>query len=164
MVPARVPEIAVAKAGTGPLADGAFDTEGQIVSYTYTIVNQGNVSLTEVPALTDDRIDSAAISCDTISDTVPLLPTQTLECRADYTVTQDDVDAGFVTNIVNVSMTNEYDPTGPPLTATDTETVTAERTPSMTVTKLASDDADVVVGADDYLHLHDHQHRQCAAE
>lgn len=145
--PARVPEIDVAKVGTGPLLDGTFDTKDQVVSYVYTIANTGNVSLTEIPALSDNKIDDATISCDPISDSAPLLPTETLDCRATYVVTQDDVDAGQVTNTVNVTMTNEYDPAGPPLTATDTETVTAERTPGMIVTKVADDDVDLVEGA-----------------
>lgn len=145
--PAREPSFAVSKVGTGPLADGTFDAEGQIVSYVFTLVNTGNVSLTEAPTLIDDKIGTIT-DCDPISDTQPLLPSETLECRADYAVSQDEVDAGFVTNLVNVTMTNEYDPTGPPLTANTTETVDAVREPSMTVDKMADQDADITEGSD----------------
>ncbi|MEP4640623.1 MAG: hypothetical protein ABJZ83_19795, partial [Yoonia sp.] len=147
--PLREPSIAVAKVGTGPLTGGTFDTEGQVISYIFTIANTGNVTLTEAPAVSDDKI-GAVTDCDPISDAQPLLPTETVECRATYTVTQDDVDAGLVTNIVNVTMPNEYDsdPNAPPLAATATEMVIGERTPSMVVTKLASDDVDVVEGAE----------------
>ena len=144
--PARMPGIGVGKLGTGPLAAGTFNMEGDQIDYVFTVANQGNVTLNEIPVLVDDKIGPIT-DCDPLPAT-GLLPTETIECRGSYTVDQDDVDAGFVTNVVDVTMVNEYDPGGPLLEATATETVDAARAPAMLVEKEASDDMALIVGAE----------------
>jgi len=141
--PAREPAIGVGKVGTGPLAGGTFDTLGDRIDYVFTIANLGNVTLNEAPTLVDDKI-GAITDCDPIPTPNGLLPTETLECRGFYIVDQDDVDAGFVTNVVDATMDNEYDP-GQVLEAQATETVDAERSSGMEITKEASVDTDLQV-------------------
>jgi uncharacterized repeat protein (TIGR01451 family) len=68
---------------------------GDEITYTYVITNTGNVTLSG-PFTVDD--DKATVTC----DAVPLgglLPGGTLNCTATYTITQDDIDNGSVTNI-----------------------------------------------------------------
>lgn len=140
--PLQEPAIGVAKEGVGPLAAGTFDTEGQIISYLYTVANLGNVTLTETPVVTDNLIAAANITCDPMP-VGGLLPSEELTCRADYVATQDDVDRGFVTNTAEVRMDNEYG--GPELFGTIDATVQSERSVGMTIAKLASDMSDVQV-------------------
>ncbi len=140
--PLQEPAIGIAKEGTGPLAAGTFDAEGQIISYLYTVANLGNVTLTETPVVTDNLIPAANISCDPIP-AGGLAPTEELQCRADYIATQDDVDRGFVTNTAVVEMPNEYG--GPLLTGTIDATVPSERNLGMTIEKVASDMTNVQV-------------------
>lgn len=143
--PNREPNIGLAKSGAGPLATGGFDAEGQIISYLYTVANLGNVTLTETPVITDNLIATADIICDPLP-LDGLAPTEELLCRAEYTATQDDVDRGFVTNIADVTMVNEYG--GPALTASNSATVASERAPGLSIVKTASDMSNVAAGQD----------------
>lgn len=134
--PAPEPGVGISKTAFAPLATG-FDTEGQVIDYTYTIANLGNVTLTLEPTLTDDRIPGLtfANACEPLPSG-GLRPSETLECSASYTVTQDDVDAGTVTNLAEVIFPDEYG-TGP-ISNTDTETVEGVRTSSLAITKTPS--------------------------
>ncbi len=136
--PAFEPKIALTK--TPDLAD--FAAAGDIITYTYIIANTGNVTLTLPPVLTDDKIPT--FDCSTFPP-AGLLPGEFLTCTGEYPTTQADVDAGFVTNIADVTLPNPYDP-GQTITDDTTATVDAVRAPAVTVDKLASDTADVAVG------------------
>jgi len=138
--PAFEPSISVTK--TADVEDVTED--GQTITYTYVIANNGNVTIEDQPVLTDDRIPVADLSCDAIPAT-GLLPTQTITCTGTYEVTQPDMDAGFVTNIATATVPDTYNG-GAPIEATDTETVEALRSPAMIVTKEASDDTLVAEG------------------
>ncbi|EPX79422.1 beta strand repeat-containing protein [Litoreibacter arenae] len=114
-----------------------FDSVGDVITYTYVVGNAGNITLFDQPVITDDRIGT--FSCGTIPAS-GLAPLDTLECTQTYTVTQDDVDAGFVTNVADVSSPEVTTP------AQATETVDGARSPAVTLTKVPSITADAAVG------------------
>ncbi len=137
--PTREAEVSIGKAASVT----EFDGDMQTIVYTYTVINSGNITLTGAPTVTDDKIVAPnAVTCDAFP-AGGLAPTETLECEATYTTTQGDVDAGGVTNVATVTAPN---PLGGMLTNDVSLTVPSVRTPELSVTKLASDDADVVAG------------------
>lgn len=83
-----------------------INTAGQTVTYTYRIVNSGNVTLTETPQIDDDKIGQFACAP---FPTGGLLPSESYICRQPYEVLQADLDAGGVTNIA-VATSSEVDP------------------------------------------------------
>ncbi len=104
---------------------------GQVVTYSFLIVNAGNITLTDVPQIDDDRIG--------IFDCAPLpsgglLPGEAYSCTQPYTVLQSDMDAGQVTNIATVS-TPQVDP-APEQTAT--LTIPAVGDPALSIVKTPS--------------------------
>ncbi|WP_341860924.1 Ig-like domain-containing protein [Gymnodinialimonas sp. 57CJ19] len=128
----QTPSISITK--TADVAQ--FTGANQTITYTYVIQNTGNVTLTAAPDLSDDRIADADLSCDPVP-AGGLLPTQTLECTGTYETTQDDVNAGDVTNIAAVEIDDPTNP-GTPLTAGATETVPAARNAAIEVVKTPS--------------------------
>ena len=103
----------------------SFTMPGDILSYDYVVTNEGNVSLIEPITVADDKIPS--VTCPALP-AGGLAPTLSLTCSADYTVTQDDVDAGAVTNLATAS---SGDVTSPEVS----ETVDATVEPELFVTK-----------------------------
>ena len=72
--------------------DTDFSAVGDEIDYEYLVTNTGNVEISAL-AITDDRI--ASVTCPVTT----LAPTETTTCTATYSVTQDDLDLGSVTNI-----------------------------------------------------------------
>ena len=131
--PLREREFSMSKVATTT----SFENAGDVISYTFTVGNTGNVTLFDQPVIVDDKIGT--FNCGTIP-AGGLLPTEAVTCTADYPVDQDDVDAGFVTN--NASVTSTEVPTP----ATATETVNTDREPSLTFTKTPSTTSDAKAG------------------
>ena len=128
--PLQEPAFALSK--TADLTD--FDAAGVTITYTYQVGNTGNVTLTQAPIVTDDRI--ASVSCPPLPGG-GLAPGDFITCTASYVTTQADVDAGGVTNVANVgSPEAPFDPATPG-GAEATETVPADRSPAITVDKQA---------------------------
>ena len=73
---------------------------GQIVTYNYLVTNIGNTTITNAITVSDDKI--ADVTCPALPAD-GLLPNTSLTCSAEYSVTQDDLDAGGVTNIASAS-------------------------------------------------------------
>ncbi|HVL25205.1 MAG TPA: PT domain-containing protein, partial [Thermomicrobiales bacterium] len=101
---------------------------GDVVTYTITVANAGNVTLTNVtvsdPSVTDLACDPAALASIAVGGSV--------ECTATHTITQDDVDTGAFVN----TATADSDQTDP-RSATETVT-TAEAAPALSLTKAAT--------------------------
>jgi uncharacterized repeat protein (TIGR01451 family) len=113
---------------------GAFSAPGVPITYTYTVRNTGNVTLTAV-GVTDAMPGLSAISC-TPTAPATLAPGATQTCTANYTTTQADVDRGFVNNTGNVVGTP---PAGLPNVSDQASVVIrATQTPNMTMVKSAS--------------------------
>jgi len=70
---------------------------GTTITYTYTLTNSGNVTLTSPFAVTDSL---TTITC---TDQSPLAPAATRDCTGTYTVTANDVAAGSITNTGSAS-------------------------------------------------------------
>ncbi|WP_162176396.1 DUF7507 domain-containing protein [Sulfitobacter donghicola] len=116
-----------------------ISTYDEVVTYTYTVANIGNVTLTEIPQITDDKIGTFSCAPFPVGGIGPL---EDYSCTATYNVTQEDLDNGGVTNIATVT-SSQVTPT-----ADDTATLTidATQTPEISVVKTPSPAAAVAVG------------------
>jgi len=116
--------------------DTDFTAVGDVLSYEYDVENTGNVTITNI-VVSDDLI--AAVTC----PVAILAPGETTICTADYTVTQEDLNAGSVTNIASAAGDV---PSGPLTSPTDTATVEGTQSPELTIVKAALDTDFAAVG------------------
>ncbi len=87
-----------------------FALLGDSISYRFAVKNTGNVVLNHV-TVTDPLDGLGAVDCNgTGVPTVPSLAVATTaDCQAMYGITQDDLDAGFVTNQATVKAKDPSD-------------------------------------------------------
>lgn len=115
---------------------------GDLVGYTFTATNSGNVTLTDVriseTAFTGTGA-MGALAC-TPAQPATLAPGDGLACTASYTATQADVDRGVIDNDAEVTANP---PQGPAVTATDDATTSSSRLPAASFVKRASQVVDV---------------------
>jgi uncharacterized repeat protein (TIGR01451 family) len=117
----QLPALTLAKTAD-PLT---YDQPGQVIDYTYIVTNTGNVTLYNI-SVEDNKTTS------TCPDTsVGLTPLSAITCTALYTITQDDLNAGFVTN-------SAYATDGSIQSDPDTATVTAIQVSALDFTKSAN--------------------------
>ncbi len=127
----QVASLDLVKSATPAGAD-AYNA-GQLITYTFVVTNTGNVPVTGISvdetAFTGTGTLSA-IDC----PATELAPTEQFTCEATYTLTQDDVDSGSLSNTARATGTA---PTGP---VSDASTVTTPQTPlaRLTLSKTAS--------------------------
>ncbi|UUC43865.1 DUF7507 domain-containing protein [Flavobacterium cerinum] len=88
---------------------GTYDSVGDLIQYTLVVTNTGNVTVSNM-TITDANADAGSISPATIST---LAQGQSVTVTATHTVTQADLNNGFVRNLATV--TGE-DPNGGPVT------------------------------------------------
>ncbi|AKS45755.1 conserved repeat domain-containing protein [Octadecabacter temperatus] len=125
-VPAlQEPELELLKVADDMPADEFF--VGAIASYTYTVTNTGNVTITDPITISDNKIDSADISCPTFPST-GIAPDGTYVCTATYEVTVDDNTLSVVTN--NATATD-----GTTTSPTASETIPNDGTPALNTVK-----------------------------
>ncbi|GGA58379.1 hypothetical protein GCM10011490_05380 [Pseudoclavibacter endophyticus] len=108
--------------------DGLADL-GDVVTYTFAVHNAGNVDVADV-RINDPRVSS------TMPESMDIAVGGTGTFTADYTVTQDDVDAGEVANTATAE--GAYvTPEGPVSvnSSPSTDTVGADRAPALEVVK-----------------------------
>ena len=105
----------------------SYENVDDVISYDYVVTNLGNVTLTDPISVSDDRIES--VNCPALPID-GLAPNESLTCEADYTVTQDDIDAGSVTNLATASDGTTSSPEV-------SETVDADQAPALTLVKTA---------------------------
>jgi hypothetical protein len=70
---------------------------GDVITYEYRVLNSGNVTVGGPITVTDDR---TSVACPATSS---LDPGATVTCTAAYSITQDDLSAGSVTNIATAT-------------------------------------------------------------
>jgi len=128
----QLPELGIEK--NALTAD--FDMVGDLVNYEYIVTNTGNVTITDPVSVTDDKIPS--VSCPALP-AGGLAPTETITCSGTYTVTQDDIDNGAVTNVASAT-------DGTTTSPTDSETVDAAQAPDMSIVKTANETSFSMVG------------------
>ena len=98
-----------------------------MITYTYTLQNSGNVTLSGPFQVIDDKtgtIDPCGSG--------PLSPGSTTNCSAMYTTTQYDLDFGSLTNTASGHTTFASSPVA---SSPDSVTATAIQSPSYTITK-----------------------------
>jgi uncharacterized repeat protein (TIGR01451 family) len=116
------PEITVTKTADPT----TYDTVGDVIEYTITVTNTGNVTVSDIDVVDDLTGDSWNI--------ITLDPGAVETFTATYVITQADLDNGSVTNTVTAE---GEDTNGDPVTDSDNETVTAVQDAEITVTKSA---------------------------
>ncbi|HTP09107.1 MAG TPA: DNRLRE domain-containing protein [Anaerolineae bacterium] len=93
--PVPNPEILLTKSATPSI----YTAPGQVITYTYSVRNTGNVKLRGPVTVSDDKV---FVSCPDVSTTGNgdgfLDPGESLVCSASYVVTQTDVTECTVTN------------------------------------------------------------------
>ena len=132
---AGVPAINVVKT-----ADTSAGTEvGDVVTYTFTVHNEGTVTLAPV-TITDPLLNMTDELC-----VNSLAPGETATCTATgtHTITQADVDAGQFANTVTASGTP---PSGPAVTDQGVVVVSPDGTAGLRVNKLATPAVGLMVG------------------
>ena len=102
---------------------------GQNITYTYTVNNSGNVEISAPINIADNKTGTFTIS------NSALLPGRNVTGTANYTVTQADLDLGFITNLAFATgIFNNTEIKSPNVTAT----VTANQNPELSINKSAS--------------------------
>jgi len=101
---------------------------GAVASYTYTVTNTGNVTVTDLVTITDNRIEASDIQCP-VFPIDGLAPGAEFVCTASYVVTVDDVALGSVTN--NASATD-----GTVVSPLVSETIPVDGTPALSIDKV----------------------------
>ncbi|WP_191090010.1 DUF7507 domain-containing protein [Nesterenkonia ebinurensis] len=140
------PRISLDKIGLlDPQAPGAA---GDVVTYTFTATNTGNVTLSEV-SISDELEGLSDLEyLDWPGETGVLAPLQSVTATATYELTQADVDAGGVDNFAEVTGTP---PTGDPVEDEDEYTVPVASSPDIELEKTGSLDAGVNSAAGDLI-------------
>ncbi|WP_297801586.1 S-layer family protein, partial [uncultured Polaribacter sp.] len=101
-----------------------YNSVGEVIIYSYKIINSGNVTLDGPFSISDDKI--------TVADAIgSIAPGESLTVTQTYRITQADIDAGFITNIASAS-------NGTATSPTDTVTITADVNPALTLDKTAN--------------------------
>jgi uncharacterized repeat protein (TIGR01451 family) len=94
-----------------------YDAAGQTITYTYKVINSGDVVISGPITVFDDKLGTVSIPSSSLS------PGQTVTGTAIHTILQDDLGAGSITNTAYA--TGAY--CGKEVRSnTDTETVTAK--------------------------------------
>ncbi|MCL2652639.1 MAG: DUF11 domain-containing protein, partial [Propionibacteriaceae bacterium] len=93
------PSLALHK--TGALAAGATGVAGDIVEYTFTVTNTGNITVKNI-SIDDKMIGLSNVTYHWPGPNGMLTPGQQMTATATYTLTQKDVDAGGVHNAATV--------------------------------------------------------------
>ena len=99
------PSIELIKSVSSVTSAGAAGPLGDIINYSFTVTNTGNVSLDNIVV---NDADIVGLSCGATS----LAPGASTTCTATYVITQADVDAGGTENTATVDAT---DPNGTPV-------------------------------------------------
>jgi LysM repeat protein len=77
-----------------------YDRVDQVITYTYVILNGGNVTLQGPFSIADNKL--VATTCTQPEDNL-LSPNEEMSCTASYTIVQADLDAGLVTNMATAT-------------------------------------------------------------
>ena len=118
----------------------SFTAEGNILTYTYAVYNNGSTGLTGTVTVADDK---AMVNCPAVTtvgnlDNV-LDPGEGVTCTATYTVQAADVNAGYVTNTATATVNSVN-------SNTVSKTVLRDGLPDLRVTKGDNVSGSVVLG------------------
>jgi uncharacterized repeat protein (TIGR01451 family)/LPXTG-motif cell wall-anchored protein len=130
---ASAPAVTLVKAVTTPAQPPS--APGDVVDYTFTITNTGNVPLKDVGVTEGTFTGSGSLSPVTCPGNTLALGQQ-LVCTAEYTLTQADVDAGTVSNVATAQGTG-IGAAAPTLSSPSEAVVTIADSAAITITKTA---------------------------
>lgn len=131
----RTPQVAASGLALTKTAGTAFvNAAGEVVTYTFTIRNTGNVTVHNV-AVDETRFTGTGAAPMVSCPAGTLAPGQQLVCTADYTVTQADMDGGDIENTARATALDTADEhvESPESTAT----ITANAAAALTLVKTA---------------------------
>lgn len=120
------PAIDIVKTGSITTGDGS--AVGDVITYTFTITNIGNVTLTGVN-LSDAKLGLSSATCDS---TTVLAPGESTACTDTYELVQGDLDTGRVDNSATATGTP---PQGQDVSDNDPETVNLTPGAGITIVK-----------------------------
>ena len=135
-IPPMEPAITVTKTATPPWSGDDVPEVGDVISYSFTITNSGNVNLTGV-TLTDEMMADAGGAFELVGSPIPMLApgaVNTDAYSATYVLTQDDLDRDTIDNIATVTGTP---PRGDDVTDEAEASVPTLSRPSIQLTKTA---------------------------
>jgi len=113
---------------------------GQTVTYSFLVSNTGNVTITGLQ-INETAFSGTGAAPAITCPVTTLAPTESTTCTGTYAVTQQDIDAGSITNTATASGTN---PAGGTTTSpADSATVTSTATPNVSVVKTGPASVDV---------------------
>jgi uncharacterized repeat protein (TIGR01451 family) len=130
-------DILLVKFGTPDFSLGADPLEadlGDVINYTFTVTNTGNVTLTDV-LVTDPEV--LTITCPSGNPIPTLLVGATEVCTGSYSITQDDLNAGHFRNDADATGTS---PTFVEVSDEDFHDETIPQDPELTLVKTGSTD------------------------
>ena len=124
---AQSPVLALTK--TDSLNPATYNTVGQVVTYTLTATNTGNVTLhnvtvSDTPALT-------GFSCSPTIPVATLVPGASITCTGTHAITQADLDAGTFLDTGHATSTEAAAPDAP-------DTIQGTKSPVLALTKTDS--------------------------
>ncbi|UYN83220.1 MAG: LPXTG cell wall anchor domain-containing protein [Microcella sp.] len=127
----QLPSLQLSKSATPATVGSA----GQPVTYSFHVTNNGNVTIVDIEVLENDFTGTGTLG-DVDCPASVLAPNADMICTAAYVVTQDDVDAGVISNSASAS---GDDPSGESLPAPPTSSVEVEvvQAPALTLVKTA---------------------------
>ncbi|WP_284283904.1 DUF7507 domain-containing protein [Portibacter lacus] len=150
----------VKTAGLPTISSGANSTvvdAGDMITYTYSITNEGTTNLTNVSVSDAGPTFMSVPGTNVLSaitcNTDELAPGESTSCTATYTLSQLDIDnsQGMMDSVVNIAVANGTPPAGPPIMSEpDTAMTTVPNMPLLTINKTASA-ASVTEGVDPLL-------------
>ena len=111
----------------------SFDTVGEVITYTIVVRNPGNVSISDI-VVDDPLINPLTFIGDDTDNDDELDPTEIWTYQGTYTITQDDVDRGSLTNTVTVT---GKDPDGGDVGDGDSNFIGGSPRPSIDLEKTA---------------------------
>ena len=124
----NMPALSIVKTAT----PATYSQVGDVIHYSYLVKNTGNVTFAGPVTVSDDK---TAVTCPAGG----LVPNATMTCTAPYTITQADLDYGLLENTAFASANGTT-------SNTDDETVTANRTPALSIVKTATPETYSKVG------------------
>ncbi|MCH7407757.1 DUF7507 domain-containing protein, partial [Belliella aquatica] len=126
------PSLTITKVAT----EQSYDAVGDVINYTIVVTNTGNVTLTNVAVA--DPLTGLEETIVTLEPGV----SNAVTYNESYSIVQGDLNSGSVVNTATADYTYE----GEDFNEEATETVTADQSPSLTITKVATEQSYDAVG------------------
>jgi uncharacterized repeat protein (TIGR01451 family) len=138
----RRPALSLVK--SAEIADPENIHAGDAVTYSFVVTNTGNVTVTDPSVQEGEFTGTGELAAPECEDTAALAPGEQLICSLVYTVTQDDVDAGTLSNTATATGVGPAG-TEPPVSDGSRVDLPAPANPAVTLVK--STDAVTIAAA-----------------